>query len=238
MSSAKSLDAADCTVFGVLTALGYAAGLYSSITHRRSQVGKTHESEQATLEAFLGGRTLPEAALTVSMLASVANGVTIIGFLAHFYAHGFHIFWGMSGVPLAIIITSVALVPTLYDMRMASIFQYLRMRFNSKVGITACVVYFVLSIVPYYLRERLSDVTLLRGLFLAGLLGASTSTGKRHHNDHLRHRCTTFRHCYQVVGKLEKYGIKLNVQKLRFFLPEDEYLGHIVNKEGLFPNML
>ncbi|KAL1444060.1 hypothetical protein MTO96_030061, partial [Rhipicephalus appendiculatus] len=145
MSSPRSLDVADCTVFGLLTALGYLVGLYCSISHRRSQVGRTHGSERATLEAFLGGRSLPEAALTVSMLASVANGVTIIGFLAHFYAHGFHVFWALSGIPLAVVITSVALVPTLYDMRVASIFQYLRMRFDNKVGITACVVYFVLS---------------------------------------------------------------------------------------------
>ncbi|XP_077491896.1 sodium-coupled monocarboxylate transporter 1-like [Amblyomma americanum] len=33
-----------------------------------------------------------------------------------------------------------------------------------------------IQVVPYFMKERLSDVAVLRGLFLAGLLGASTST--------------------------------------------------------------
>ncbi|KAL1418003.1 hypothetical protein MTO96_005989 [Rhipicephalus appendiculatus] len=40
---------------------------------------------------------------------------------------------------------SLIVVPLLYDLRVTSVFQYLRMRFDNKVGITACVVYFVLS---------------------------------------------------------------------------------------------
>ncbi|XP_049273351.1 putative sodium-dependent multivitamin transporter [Rhipicephalus sanguineus] len=40
------------------------------------------------------------------------------------------------------------------------------------------------QIVPYFLRNSLSDVTMLRGLFLAGLLGASTSTVSSIVNSH------------------------------------------------------
>lgn len=40
------------------------------------------------------------------------------------------------------------------------------------------------EVVPYFLRERLADVTMLRGLFLAGLLGASTSTVSSIVNSH------------------------------------------------------
>ncbi|XP_075559934.1 sodium-coupled monocarboxylate transporter 1-like [Dermacentor variabilis] len=145
MSPPKSLGAADCAVFGVLTALGYLVGLYFSIVHRRRQVAAADGSGSAATEVFLGGRSLPEAALTVSVLASIVNGVTVVGFLGHFYAHGFHMMWVLTGIPLAMIVTSTTLVPLLYDMRAASIFQFLRLRFDNKVGITACVVYFVLS---------------------------------------------------------------------------------------------
>ncbi|XP_077552186.1 sodium-coupled monocarboxylate transporter 1-like [Haemaphysalis longicornis] len=40
------------------------------------------------------------------------------------------------------------------------------------------------QIVPYYVKESLSDVTMLRGLFLAGLLGGSTSTVSSIVNSH------------------------------------------------------
>ncbi|KAL1445385.1 hypothetical protein MTO96_045054 [Rhipicephalus appendiculatus] len=40
------------------------------------------------------------------------------------------------------------------------------------------------EVVPYFVRERLSDVTMLRGLFLAGLLSASTSTVSSIVNSH------------------------------------------------------
>ncbi|XP_065312117.1 putative sodium-dependent multivitamin transporter isoform X2 [Dermacentor albipictus] len=40
------------------------------------------------------------------------------------------------------------------------------------------------QVVPYFLRERLSDVTMVRGLFLAGLLSASTSTVSSIVNSH------------------------------------------------------
>ncbi|XP_077491788.1 sodium-coupled monocarboxylate transporter 1-like [Amblyomma americanum] len=139
MTLPKSLDAADCAVFGVLTALGYLVGIYFSVARQRTA------GANAEMEAFLGGRSLPASALTVSILASAVNAMSVITFLGHFYGHGFHIIWLLFSMPLSMVVTSVALVPLLYDLRTVSIFQYLRLRFDNKVGITACVVYFVFS---------------------------------------------------------------------------------------------
>ncbi|KAH7943435.1 hypothetical protein HPB52_008277 [Rhipicephalus sanguineus] len=75
------------------------------------------------METFLGGRSLPEAALTVSVLASVVNAVSVVGFLGHYYAYGFHALLPVSATPLAALVTSTALVPLLYNMRAASVFQ-------------------------------------------------------------------------------------------------------------------
>ncbi|KAL1444061.1 hypothetical protein MTO96_030062 [Rhipicephalus appendiculatus] len=75
------------------------------------------------METFLGGRSLPEFALTVSVLASVVNAVSVVGFLGHYYAYGFHALLPLSATPLAMLVTSTALVPLLYNMRAASIFQ-------------------------------------------------------------------------------------------------------------------
>nr|XP_050046800.2 sodium/iodide cotransporter-like [Dermacentor andersoni] len=144
--SAGTLDAVDIVVFCILTAVGYVVGLYFSFNGRRSQVGVGDRSgTSAVLDAFLGGRSLPAAALAVSVLASVASSASVVSFVGHYYAYGFHVEWALTAIPLAAATCSFVLVPLLYDLRVASVFQYLRMRFDNKVGITACVVYFVLS---------------------------------------------------------------------------------------------
>ncbi|KAL1473049.1 hypothetical protein MTO96_038961 [Rhipicephalus appendiculatus] len=122
MTPSKEMDAADCAIFGVLTALGYLVGLYFSLAHRRRRQSDSG-SGSAAMETFLGGRRLPEAALTVSVLASVVNGISVVGFLGHFYAYGFHVLLPLSATPLAVLVTSTALVPLLYNMRAASIFE-------------------------------------------------------------------------------------------------------------------
>lgn len=146
MSAPASLDVADTVVFGVLTVAGYLIGLYFSFARLRCQESSSGSSAAAAeLEAFLGGRSLPAFALAVSLVASVATAVSVVGFVAHYYAYGFHLIWPLAGIPFAAIFATVAMVPMLYRLRVSSIFQYLRMRFDNKVGITASIVYVFLS---------------------------------------------------------------------------------------------
>ncbi|XP_075727804.1 sodium-coupled monocarboxylate transporter 1 [Rhipicephalus microplus] len=145
-TAVDSLGVGDIVVFSVLTGIGYFVGLYFSFGRARRQAAPSDGgAPSAVLEAFLGGRTLPAAALAVSVLASVATAVGVVSFVGHYYAFGFHLDWALVGIPLAAIIVSFVFVPLIYDLRVASVFQYLRMRFDNKVGITACVVYFLLS---------------------------------------------------------------------------------------------
>ncbi|XP_037582048.1 sodium/iodide cotransporter-like [Dermacentor silvarum] len=142
----ETLGIVDIVVFSVLTAAGYFTGLYFSFRGSGRQVNaRDRGTSSAVLEAFLGGRSLPATALAVSVLASVATAVGIVSFVGHYYAYGFHLDWALAGIPLSAAVVSLVIVPLLYDLRVASVFQYLRMRFDNKVGITACVVYFILS---------------------------------------------------------------------------------------------
>lgn len=146
MSSEKSLDTADCVVFGVLTAVGYIVGIYFSFSRRRQKLASSDgDVPSADFEAFLGGQSLPSVALAVSVVASVANGMNVVGFVGHYYAYGFHALWILAGTAFATTFAVVVMIPLLYRLGVASIFQYLRMRFDNKVGITASLVYFVLS---------------------------------------------------------------------------------------------
>ncbi|XP_077508504.1 sodium-coupled monocarboxylate transporter 1-like [Amblyomma americanum] len=146
MSPSKSLDAADCAVFGVLTALGYLVGLYFSFSLRRKNVAPgSSAKETAELDAFLGSRSLPPMALAVSVVASAVNGMHIVPTVGYFYAYGFPILFMNAWNVAAAIFSTFTLVPLFYRLRISTVFQYLRLRFDNKVGITACVIYFILT---------------------------------------------------------------------------------------------
>ncbi|XP_077508496.1 sodium-coupled monocarboxylate transporter 2-like [Amblyomma americanum] len=146
MSPPKNLDAADCAVFGVLTVLGYLVGLYFSFSLRRKQVASGRSAkESAELEAFLGGRSLPPLALAVSVLASAVTGMHIVPTVGYYYAYGFPVFFLNAWIIGAAIFSTFTVVPLFYRLRISTIFQYLRLRFDNKVGITACVIYFALT---------------------------------------------------------------------------------------------
>ncbi|KAH7957336.1 hypothetical protein HPB52_017863 [Rhipicephalus sanguineus] len=114
--------------------------------YRRQIASGENDRVAAELEAFLGGRRLPGIALAVSILASAVNGMNIVAVVGHYYAYGFHLMWTVVWIPVIAAFVAVTLVPLLYGLRVATVFQYLRMRFDSKVGITACVIYFFLSV--------------------------------------------------------------------------------------------
>ncbi|XP_037521663.1 sodium/iodide cotransporter-like [Rhipicephalus sanguineus] len=124
MSSEKSLDTADCVVFGVLTAVGYIVGIYFSFSRRRQKLASSDgDVPSADFEAFLGGQSLPSVALAVSVVASVANGMNVVGFVGHYYAYGFHALWILAGTAFATTFAVVVMIPLLYRLGVASIFQ-------------------------------------------------------------------------------------------------------------------
>ncbi|KAL1476563.1 hypothetical protein MTO96_018402 [Rhipicephalus appendiculatus] len=277
MHPTKDLDIYDCVVFGVLTVVGYL------------KTPRCGNGTDAEIEAFLGGQTLPAAALAMSVVASVANGMNVVSFVGHYYAHGFHSIWVLAGTLFASTLTVTAVVPLLYGLRVASIFQgglrgvvwadcvQALVMFLAPITIIAKVVYdsnrvtptlrsitdmnvteymfriaitgaaFVLffflliaiaavyiiqwyrdcdpyvrgdissydQIVPYYIKQSLSGVATLRGLFLAGLLGATTSIRKRNHNDHVCYRCSNDGHSLAVVP----FAVCISLGSLRWAHP-------------------
>ncbi|KAL3223399.1 hypothetical protein MRX96_027572 [Rhipicephalus microplus] len=92
MTTEKRLEATDYAVFGTLTIAGYLVGLYFSIPRNSTREGGIEA-------ASLGGRSLPTAALAVSVMASAANSLSVVSFVGHYYAHGFNLMWVLAGIP-------------------------------------------------------------------------------------------------------------------------------------------
>ncbi|KAL3246131.1 hypothetical protein MRX96_057869 [Rhipicephalus microplus] len=128
---------AEYAVFAILMAANFSLGLYFSF--RRQSLKSTAD------EVFLGSRSLHSVPLAISALASIMSSVGIIGVSAHVYAYGTHMFWNQVLAPINALIAAYVVVPVLYRLRVTSVFEYLRMRYGDKVGLTSCVLYFFLS---------------------------------------------------------------------------------------------
>ncbi|XP_065285805.2 sodium-coupled monocarboxylate transporter 1-like isoform X2 [Dermacentor albipictus] len=134
---AATVHVAEYVVFGVLMLSNLLVGLYFSFGQRARDGG--------TSEAFLGGRSLGALPLSLSVLASLVTAVGVVGLTAHFYRYGLHLLWASITVFCLVPFIARVVVPVIYRLRVTSVFEYLRLRFGNKVGVTACACYFVLN---------------------------------------------------------------------------------------------
>ncbi|XP_050045417.1 sodium-coupled monocarboxylate transporter 1-like isoform X2 [Dermacentor andersoni] len=134
---AATVHVAEYVVFGVLMLSNLLVGLYFSFGQRARDGG--------TSEAFLGGRSLGALPLSLSVLASLVTAVGVVGLTAHFYRYGLHLLWASVTVFCLVPFIARVVVPVIYRLRVTSVFEYLRLRFGNKVGVTACACYFVLN---------------------------------------------------------------------------------------------
>ncbi|XP_070381464.1 sodium-coupled monocarboxylate transporter 2-like isoform X2 [Dermacentor albipictus] len=135
--AAPSVPTWDYVVFVGLTALSLGAGLYLSL-RRRSRFRSKDET-------FLGSRTIGTLPLAVSMVASNVTASGLIAFTAHYYAYGFHTLWAIPVFAPAVLMVAYLFLPVLYELKITSVFEYLRMRYGNGVGVASSVIYFVLS---------------------------------------------------------------------------------------------
>ncbi|KAL1470566.1 hypothetical protein MTO96_024138 [Rhipicephalus appendiculatus] len=147
-----SLHPVDYAVTCGLTLFSLALGLYYTTRkkkesarrriHRWSTSGSPRLQHE---EVFLGGRSIPSWPLAISLLASVATGVGVVSHSAHQYAYGFNFAWNVAAIAMTTPCIVYFFLPVLYELKVTSVFQYLRMRFGNSVGISACVMYFFFS---------------------------------------------------------------------------------------------
>ncbi|XP_037570538.2 sodium-coupled monocarboxylate transporter 2-like [Dermacentor silvarum] len=125
-------------VFGSLMALNFGLGLYFSL-RRKARLART------TVEVFLGSRALRALPLAASVVATIVSSAGMVGFTGHFYAYGFHLMWHAL---VAVVVAPVAahiFLPVMYGLRITSVFEYIRQRFNSAIALTACISYIFLT---------------------------------------------------------------------------------------------
>src|SRR5512134_2844763 len=93
---------------------------------------------------FLANRSLPWWAVGLSVMATQLSAITLVGTTGQGYADGMRFVQFYFGLPIAMIILSVTLVPFFYRARVYTAYEYLETRFDLKTR-TAASLLFLLS---------------------------------------------------------------------------------------------
>jgi len=92
---------------------------------------------------FLAGRSLPWWAVGLSVMATHMSAITLVGTTGQGYADGMRLIQMYFGLPLAMIILSVTLVPFLYRARVFTAYEYLERRFDRKTRALTSLIFLV-----------------------------------------------------------------------------------------------
>ena len=92
---------------------------------------------------FLAGRSLPWWAVGLSVMATQMSAITLVGTTGQGYADGMRFVQFYFGLPVAMIILSVTLVPFFYRAKVFTAYEYLERRFDKKTRALASLLFLV-----------------------------------------------------------------------------------------------
>ena len=90
---------------------------------------------------FLANRSLPWWAVGLSVMATQLSAITLVGTTGQAYADGMRFVQFYFGLPIAMVILSVTLVPFFYRARVFTAYEYLEKRFDLKTRTLASLLF-------------------------------------------------------------------------------------------------
>ena len=113
---------------------GYLAWIvYDGLRRSRGPSGIEHY--------FLASRSLPWWAVGLSVMATQMSAITLVGTTGQGYADGARLVQLYFGLPVAMIILSVTLVPFFYKARVFTAYEYLERRFDARTRVLASLLF-------------------------------------------------------------------------------------------------
>ncbi|XP_052788010.1 sodium-coupled monocarboxylate transporter 1-like [Mya arenaria] len=123
----RNFETWDWVLFGLMLAVSAGIGIFYAV---KEYFNKNSNSS----EFLMGGRNMQLLPVAISILVSFMSAILILGTPAEMYTAGTLYFMYLIGMVLAIIMSALIFVPLLYPLRLTSSFEYLELRFNSKVA--------------------------------------------------------------------------------------------------------
>jgi len=90
---------------------------------------------------FLANRSLPWWAVGLSVMATQLSAITLVGTTGRGYAEGLSVVQLYFGLPIAMVILSLTVVPFFYRARVFTAYEYLERRFDSKTRTLASLLF-------------------------------------------------------------------------------------------------
>ncbi|XP_046397337.1 sodium-coupled monocarboxylate transporter 1-like [Ischnura elegans] len=138
MALVKKFSPVDYAVFCTMLGMSATIGIYFAFCARQKQ--------NTTSEYLMGGKKMGIIPVSLSLVASLISGITLLGFPAEIYVYGtlftvFHIGIAFAAIPIALVF-----VPVYYKLQVTSCYEYLERRFDRKVRLLGAALYCINSI--------------------------------------------------------------------------------------------
>ncbi|KRT84249.1 hypothetical protein AMK59_1454 [Oryctes borbonicus] len=144
----------DYGMFGLMLALSTIIGVYFGFVRKQT----------TSNDYLLGGKKMSAVPISISLIASVLSGITLLVIPVDVYSYGITYWFSVPMLILTNIITYTVYLPVFYELQVTSTFEYLKFRFDVTVSSFASVVFTIsqilyLPIVIYVPALALSQAT-------------------------------------------------------------------------------
>ncbi|XP_059145999.1 sodium-dependent multivitamin transporter-like [Physella acuta] len=130
----------DYVVFAAMLIISMAIGVWFAL---RGGKQKTQG------EYLMANRSLSILPVAISILVSYMSAILILGFPAEMYTQGTEFYLTTFGVMLGVVLAALVFVPLMYPLKLTSAFEYLEVRFESRVVRLVGTMLMILSQVIY-----------------------------------------------------------------------------------------
>lgn len=144
-------------------------------------VGLRFSGRQKSLKAFLlADNDIPWWAAAFSGIATVVSGVSYLGAPGQAFSTDFTYHQLRLGIPLALLVLCVVMLPILFRLRVSSIYEYLERRFDARIRLLASGLFVVaklgyLAVVVYAPSLVIAEMTRLPILAVIAATGLVTT---------------------------------------------------------------
>lgn len=164
-----TLKVEDYVVFALMLVVSTAIGVYYAWTSRRRE----------SAEEFLtGGRRLTALPVSMSLTASFMSSITVLSNPAEVYVFGaIFVFFSVSYVASMLLVSEVYL-PVFYRQGIATIYEYLELRFNRATRLLGTVLFIIQTILftgiviygPALALSQVANIDLWGGIVTTGVI--------------------------------------------------------------------
>jgi Na+/proline symporter len=127
---------ADYTIFAITLLIPLVIGIYHS---------KAKGGQNTIMKYLMGNKTMMVIPVAVSAGMSNIAGPMVIGQTAEVYLHGTQLFTGHLFTHIIIVVSRYLFMPMIYKLKITSVFEYHKRRFNSMLLHKICVVSYMIN---------------------------------------------------------------------------------------------